>query len=221
MALTRNVKNPKTGQFESVKISQREMKRTIMQANNWNEETYRKQYDIFKNKLRFYESVQKARGVEGYGKGEEKEHQSPQELLYKVARAKIRFGEDYEPSQEIEQIQAVTAHSITKGRGIAKRAESQAFKAAVSKIVNIRFAGFIKYYDKAAEIVATITDPIKQEEALAAFAEHVHKISPRIGKELPKPQTGVGGFAVGETYGSGDADEGDDFDFSEWITDEE
>lgn len=197
-------------------ITRRDMKATIIKANNWTEEQYRKQYDIFKNKLRFYENVQRSRGLKV-------EPQSPQELLYKAARSKLRYGSDYEPSQEMQQIQSMTAHSISKGRGIAKRASGKSYKAAVSKIINIRFKGLVDYYDKAKEIVDRISDPVKQEEALKAFAEYLHRTQPRAGKDkgAPKPTTGAGGFVQGETYGSGDADDGDEFDFYEWLDEDE
>ena len=245
-------------------ITRSEMRRTIMAANNWNAEQYRKQYDIFKNKLRFYESIQRSRGIDV-------ETQSPQEVLYKAARAKQRFGADYEPSQEMQQIQAVTAHSISKGRQIAKQPTSKAYKAAVAKVVNIRFSGFIDFYNTAQYIVygkpltsqsddgaiadaldfyglepcrlemigneyfnietgealyeimggkemKPITDPIAQEEALKAFATYLHEKQPRTGKDKGAPSSkGVGGFAQGETYGSGDEDDGSEFDFSEWL----
>lgn len=204
-------------------ITKKEMRQTIMTANNWTAEQYRKQYDIFKNKLRFYEEVQRSRGVKEYQAGGEKAQQSPQELLYKIARAKQRFGADYEPSQEVEQIQSVTAHSISKGRKIAAQASSKSYQAAVSKIVNIRFKGFIEYYDKAEEITKAITDPIAQEAALTAFAAYLHERQPRTGKDkgAPKPKKGAGGFVQGETYGSGAEDSGADFDFSEWLPDED
>lgn len=196
-------------------ITRKEMRQTIMAANDWTADQYRKQYDIFKNKLRFYEEVQRSRGVDV-------EQQSPQELLYKIARAKQRFGADYEPSQEVEQIQAVTAHSISKGRKIAEQATGKSYQAAVSKIVNIRFKGFIDYYDKAEEITKAITDPVAQEAALTAFATYLHERQPRTGKDKGAPKKkGAGGFVQGETFGSGDADSGDDFDFSEWLPDED
>ena len=201
-------------------ITKKEMRQTIMAANNWNAEQYRKQYDIFKNKLRFYEEVQRSRGVQEYQTGGEKAQQSPQELLYKIARAKQRFGADYEPSQEVEQIQAVTAHSISKGRKIAAQATGKSYQAVVSKIVNIRFKGFVEFYNKAKEITEQITDPVKQEEALTAFATYLHEKQPRTGKDKGAPKK-KGGFVQGETYGSGDADSGDEFDFSEWLPDED
>ena len=206
MALYRNI-----GNGELKRISRREMKQTIMRANNWNEEQYRKQYDIFKNKLRFYESVQKGRGVSIT-------EQSPQELLYKAAKSKLRYGSAYEPSQEMAQIQSVTAHSITKGRRIAAAASGRSYQAAVRSIVNIRFGGFIGYYAKAQEIVERITDPVQQEAALKAFADYLHAKFPRSGKDKGGVTLGgEGGISYGETYGSGDADEGSDFDIEDWL----
>ena len=192
-----------------------------MAANDWTEEQYRKQYDIFKNKLRFFEAVQRSRGVKEYEKGGERYRQSPQDVLYKIAKSKMRYGAEYEPSQEVEQIQAVTAHSITKGKRIAAAATSASYKNAVRAIVNIRFNGFIDFYDKAQEIVDTISDPIKQEEALKAFANYLHRLYPRAGKDKGAP-TKSGGevFASGETYGSDinmSADMGGDFDISLYL----
>lgn len=199
------------------KLTARQLRSVIMQANNWTEEQYRKQYDIFKNKLRFYESVQASRGVKDYLEGGSRSKQSPQELLYKIARAKLRFGEDYEPSQEIKQIESVTAHSITKGARIAKAASSKAYKSAVSKIVNIRFSGFTEFYTKAQEILERISDPVKQEAALVAFAEYLHATYPRSGKDKGAPKKGEGGIAYGETFGSDDKDLGGEFDIEEWL----
>lgn len=199
------------------KITAKQKKAVIMAANNWTEEQYKKQYDLFKNKLRFFEALQKSRGVEGYGKGEDKERQSPQEVLYRAARAKIRYGGEYEPSQEMQQILSVTAHSISKGRTIAAAASGKSYKAAVAKVVNIRFSGFADYYDKAKEIMERIIDPVKQEEALAAFADYLHVKFPRSGKDKGAVKKGEGGISYGETFGSGDPDSGSEFDITEWL----
>lgn len=199
------------------KITQREMREVIMTANNWTEAQYRKQYDIFKNKLRFYENVQASRGVKEYLKGGSRERQSPQELLYKIARSKLRYGDEYEPTQEVQQIEAVTAHSISKGKRIAEQAESRSYRNAVGKIVNIRFSGFTEHYNKAKEILERISDPVKQEAALVAFAEYLHTRYPRSGKDKAAPKKGEGGIDYGETYGSGDADEGEEFNIEDWI----
>ena len=191
------------------RISPREMKQTIMRANRWNEEQYRKQYSLFKNKLRFFESVQKSRGISIT-------EQSPQELLYKTAKTKLRYGSEYEPSQEMAQILGVTAHSISKGRRIAEAASGRSYEAAVRSIINIRFGSFVDYYNKAQEIVSKISDPVKQEAALSAFADYLHDKYPRSGKDKGAPKQG--GISYGETYGSGDADLGEnEFNVDDWL----
>ena len=182
------------------KVTARQKKAAIMAANNWTEDQYRKQYDIFKNKLRAYESFRRAHGAEV-------ETQSPQEVLYRAAKAKKREGSDYKPSLEMQRIQSFSAVSITKGRRLAEDLESEysrrrgeTFAATTSKA----FEGFIRDVDKAQEIVDMIEDPVKQEEALKALAEHVH------AKQRPS-----GEVFGGEVYGSDDAAE--DFDYSEWL----
>ena len=171
-----------------------------MSANEWTEEQYRKQYDIFKNKLRAYESYRRAHGAEV-------ETQSPQEVLYRAAKAKKREGSEYKPSLEMQRIQSFSAVSITKGRRLAEDFESdysrrrgETFAAATLQA----FAGFIRDVPKAQEIVNTIKDPVKQEEALKALAEHVH------AKQRPN-----GEVFGGEVYGSDEAAE--DFYYSEWL----
>lgn len=184
------------------KITARQKKAAIMAANDWTEDQYRKQYDIFKNKLRAYESYRRAHGAEV-------ETQSPQEVLYRAAKAKKREGGDYTPSLEMQRIQSFSAVSITKGRRLAEDLESEysrrrgeTFAATTSQA----FAGFIRDVEKAQEIVEMIEDPVKQEEALKALAAHVH------AKQRPS-----GELFGGEVYGSDDAAE--DFDYSEWLDD--
>lgn len=182
------------------KVTARQKKAAIMAANNWTEEQYRKQYDIFKNKLRAYESYRRAHGAAV-------ETQSPQEVLYRAAKAKKREGSEYTPSLEMQRIQSFSAVSITKGRRLAQDVESEYSRrrgAAFAATTARAFAGFIRDVDKAKEIVATIEDPVKQEEALKALAEHVH------AKQRPS-----GEVFGGEVYGSDEAAE--DFDYSEWI----
>lgn len=182
------------------KVTAKEKKAAIMSANNWTAEQYRKQYDIFKNKLRAYESFRKAHGAEVTP-------QSPQDLLYRQAKAIKREGAAYEPSLEMKRIQSFSAVSITKGRQLAEDLESEYTRrrgATFAATTAQAFAGFIRSVDKAQEIVDMIDDPVKQEEALKALAEHVH------AKQRPS-----GEIFGGETYGSDDAAE--DFDYSEWL----
>ena len=177
-----------------------EAKQFIMSVNKWTEEQYRKQYDLFKNKLRAYESFKKAHGVEV-------KEQSPLEVLYKQAKAKRLYGPNYEPSIKMRTIESFSAVSITKGRKLAAQTESAYSKArgaAIEKATQDAFAGFFKKSDKASEINETITDPVKKEAALAALAEHIH------AKQRPN-----GEVMHGEEVGSDPA--GADFDYSEWL----
>ena len=182
------------------KVSTREKKRLIMSVHGWTADQYRKQYDLFKNKLRAYESFRQAHGAEV-------KPQSPQELLYKQAKAMKREGSEYSPSLEMKRIQAFSAVSITKGRKLAKEMGSkytQHRKATFASTTNLAFRNFIEKVEKAQEIVISIDDPVKQEEALKALAEHIH------AKQQPK-----GEVFAGEQYGSDPA--GDDFDYGQWL----
>jgi len=191
-----------TIEYVREKLNPSEIRETIMKANNWTEDQYRKQYDIFKNKLRAYESYRKAHGANV-------KEQSPLEVLYRQAQAMKREGASYEPSLEMKRIQSFSAVSITKGRRLAQDLESEYSQRrgeAFARTTEQAFAGFISKVSKAQEIVDTIEDPVKQEEALKALAEHVH------AKQKP-----TGEIYGGETYGSDDAAE--DFDYSEWLED--
>ena len=182
------------------KVTARQMKRTIMSAQGWTEEQYRKQYDIFKNKLRAYESFRRAHGANV-------NTQSPQALLYRQARAMQREGSEYKPSIEMQRIQSFSAVSITKGRKLAADTESvysQRRGETFATATEAAFAGFIRSVPKAQEIVDMIEDPVQREEALKKLAEHIH------AKQKPS-----GEFEQGEVYGSDEA--GEDFDYSPWL----
>lgn len=195
-------KTTNTTDYVQVKLKPKEIKATIMRANRWNEEQYRKQYDIFKNKLRAYESFKREHGVEI-------ETQSPLELLYKQAKAKIREGAAYEPSIKMRTIQSFSAVSITKGRQLAKQTESaysRARGATIEAVTQAAFGKFIEKNEMASEIDMAIDDPVKKEAALAALAEHVKAKKSRDGQAIPE----------GESYGS-EGGAGNDFDYSEWL----
>ena len=49
--------------MQKVYLTNREVKAYIMKTNNWTASQYQKQYDIFKNKLRAYESYTQAQGA--------------------------------------------------------------------------------------------------------------------------------------------------------------
>lgn len=188
------------------KVSRKQMKKVIMSANNWNEEQYRKQYDLFKNKLRAYETYKGVRM--GLSRERIKETwQSPQEVLYRAAKAKKREGSEYKPSLEMQRIQAFSAVSITKGFTLAEdkesvysRKRSETFASTTERA----FKNFINQVPKAKEIMEKVKDPVLREEALKDLAEYVH------AKQKPS-----GEIESGETFGSDEYAE--DYNIAQWF----
>ena len=190
-------------------MSSKEVKAFIMQQNGWTAETYRKQYDIFKNKLNAYESYQASRGVAV-------EHQSVTAVLFKEARSKQLYGDEYKPSQKMQQIRSFSAHSITKGRQLAQGESASARRyqaketAKYEEYIQKRFGGFIENNPKAKAIAEAISDPVKREKALSAYAD---KVNAHITDEEVK-EANEAIPVSSETYGSGDEV---DFDISEYL----
>lgn len=211
-----------------------------MAANDWTEEQYRKQYDIFKNKLRAYESYRRAHGAEV-------ETQSPQEVLYRAAKAKKREGSEYTPSLEMQRIQSFSAVSITKGRRLAQDLESEYSRRrgeTFARSTEKAFEGFIRDMPKAHEIVYGV--PLKEDSDPALIQSMTEGkeyevingqiyvdgaplwIKPPVtdpvkreealkalAEHIHAKQRPTGEVFGGEVYGSDDA--GEDFEYSEWL----
>lgn len=193
-------KKSKTGDL--VKVSAKEVKAFIMSAHGWTSEEYTKKRDIFKNRLRAFESFQRAQG-------KEVKSQNVVELLYKQAKALKYYGKDYQPSQEIKRIESFSAVSITEGRQQAKRM-GKAFKAINDKqleYVNERFKSLISNNEGAKRIIEAFNDkaqkdgkPVnatKLEEALSDYADSIHA---KIDEEATQQSDEI--IPSGETYGS-------------------
>lgn len=193
MAIYRKIKG------ETVKVKPSEVKATIMRANNWTADQYKKQYDIFKNKLRAFEAF------EGTG-----QRQSAVELLYKQARAKIREGAEYQPSIKMQRINAFTSVSSGKAR---KLLENQMYKsrreATYSSATYKQFEGLIAKNAKAKEIYDTIKDPVQREKALTDYANKLHAKLDEEGKTQENEA-----IPYGETFGSDNTIE---FDYNEYM----
>ena len=196
-----------------VRVSPREAKKFNMSAHGWSSEEYTKKRDIFKNKLRAFESFQRAQG-------KEVKQQNVVELLYKQAKAMKTHGADYKPSEAIKRIESFSAVSITKGRKQATR-QGKAFNAINTKqlaYVSDRFEKFVNTNDGAKRIVETFYKKAKEdgkpvnatklEEALSDYANAMHARidSQGTGETIPS----------GETYGS-DIDFA--FDIDEYLND--
>lgn len=192
------------------KATPREVKAYIMKVNGWTADEYRKKYDIFKNKLKAYESFRRSRGISV-------EPQSVVEILYKQAKAKKREGADYKPSQKMQQIEQFSAVSITKGRQLAQSNERYQRKVEerYEAYIKTRFGdvesgtGLIANNKQAQKIAEEITDPVKREKALADFADKLHEQM----KESKKTADDEA-IPSGETFGSKDEI---DFDIEQYL----
>lgn len=173
----------------NVPISNREVKAYIMKQNGWTSSQYQKQYDIFKNKLRAYESYQRAQGVNVT-------QQSVVEVLYKEAKSKQLYGPNYKPSMKMQQIMGFKSYSITKGRAMASNEkyslrENEKYGNYIetrfgrydpnSKENNSGFIGankgaqdIVEAFKKQAELSGKPINYAKMEKALSDYANKVH-----------------------------------------------
>lgn len=189
-----------------VKVSPSEMKKTIMKANEWTETEYKKQYDLFKNKLRAYEGFM----AKTSGKASK---QSPAEVLYKQAKSKERAkkkGETYRPSAKMKQILKTPALSTNASK---KAVERQSYidrrKEEFGKVSGAAFKNFIEKNETAKKIADSIDDPVKRDQALRDYADFVRE-KIKEGEENEKNEA----IPTGESYGS---DIAYDFDYSAYL----
>ncbi len=203
MALGKTKLDPKTGKMTVEKITNREAKAFIMKVNRWTEKQYQRHYDEFKHRLRAKEAYEALSGKVS--------KQSPQELLYKQALSKQRYGRDYKPSAEFKKIMSFASSSITKTR---KQLQSAEYRKRIGtkykRATTIAFKRLIETNDKAKEIADAIKDPIKREQALKDYAEKLHGYMNVAGKF----SKGSEAVFSGEVYGS---DSDVYFDYSEYL----
>lgn len=188
---------------EKVALKASEVKNFIMKVNNWNADQYQKEYDIFKNKLRTLENF------EGIPKAE---RDSPVELLYKQAKAKKRYGSDYQPSIKLQRILSTSAYSSSPKRQ-RQLLKNQSYLEKIQKryreSTNKAFKGLLEKNPVAKEIDEKIKDPVQREKALIDLADKLHA---RINEQ--GVVTDLGGIPFGESIGSSD---GIDFDLTPYL----
>ena len=180
-------------------ISPQEVKKTIMRANKWTAEQYRKNVDVFKNKLRAYEAYERAQGVNV-------SVQSPVTLLYKQARAKERAerrGETYKPSVRMTRINSFSAYSISKGRKVyaTDTMAKRRMDAKVLADISAKMGNFITAHAEEVDKIRKIFggNPAKYEKALSLYAEKV-----KAKRDDDMKTTGEEPIAYGERAGSPD-----------------
>ncbi len=188
---------------EQVALKASEVKNFIMKVNNWNAVQYQKEYDIFKNKLRTLENF------EGVPKAE---RESPVELLYKQAKAKKRYGADYQPSIKLQRILSTSAYSSSLKRQqqlLKNQSYIERLQKRYRESTNKAFKGLLEKNPVAKEINEKIKDPVQREKALIDLADKLHA---RINEQ--GVITDLGGIPFGESVGSSD---GIDFELTPYL----
>lgn len=188
---------------DQVALSAKEVKNFIMKVNNWNADQYQKEYDLFKNKLRTLENF------EGVPKAE---RESPVELLYKQAKAKKRYGADYQPSIKLQRILSTSAYSSSPKRQkqlLKNQSYVEKLQKRYQESTNKAFKGLLEKNPVAKEIDEKIKDPVHREKALIDLADKLHA---RIDEQ--GVITDLGGIPFGESVGSSD---GIDFDLTPYL----
>lgn len=187
------------GEKVDKELTNREVKAYIMKVNGWTSQQYDKQYDIFKNKLRAFENYERIHAGSTT-------RQSPAQVLYKEAKAKVREGADYTPSIKMQRIRSFT--SVSSGKAGQKALQGKRYQerrtALYMEATNKQFKGFLENNDKANELAKQITDPVKREKFLADYANKVHAQIAEKEEEAKKQRNGEGIPYDSEVFGSDD-----------------
>ena len=183
----------KDGEATQVSISSKEMKSTIAKAYGISLEAVDKKYYLFRNRLRAYESFKRESGVEVTP-------QSPLNLMYKQAKAMIRHGADYKPSNEFEAINSFSAVSITKGEQLAKATNSRYYKkhqAEIGSLALSHFDKFIGAHTSAKDLVKAYKEgKITGVQLQASLSQMAKDVKAR-QKELRQKGGGFSGSSIG------------------------
>lgn len=202
--------------MERKTISDREARETIMKAYGLTDQKeYKRFYDMQRNKIYTYNAMV----------GDNGEIKSVQTFLLATAKSKLRYGNDYEPSEQAKLIQSLPAYSKSKGEKVAHLKQSRSyahvnavFKASIEK----NMSAFIKAYsgtEKHPSIVDQINEKYKDDDAkrmkaLSAYADTLKDVRK---SEDGKIDMDYGSFPIGSTAGSAGISEFayDDFFFKE------
>ena len=146
-------------------LTTKQVKSTIMAGYGFTDtKEYQKFYDIQRNKIRAFEAITGAK------------KQSVAQVLYKTARARIRYGEEYQPTITQERIQRM--QSVSSGKALQKLTSNELYmeaqKQKYTQETQDRFQAFMDNNPKAKEIFNAISDPFKREQALSDYANKVH-----------------------------------------------
>ena len=179
---------------QRVKMTNREVKSYIMKINGWTTEQYNKQYDILRNKVRSYEAYERA-------SGRTTQTQSVQSLLFKEAKAKKRMGAEYTPSIKMQRIKSFT--SVSSGKAGQKALTGKRYRQKRAKTYEDatykQCKGLINSNKQARNMYESISDPVKREEAMTAYA---NQLGAKINEQDEVNENEA--IPFGETFGSND-----------------
>lgn len=163
----------KDGEAVQVNLTSREMKSTIAKAYGISIADVDKKYYLFRNRLRAYESFKIENGYEV-------ERQSPLNVMYKQAKAMLKYGSDYEPSREFQAINQFSAVSISKGEQLAKATGSRYYRNHQTELGNLalkNYDKFISAHKSAKDLVQAYKEGkisgVNLQEALGQMAKDV------------------------------------------------
>lgn len=196
----------KTVKGQRIPVTASEMKSYIMRVHGWTSDEYNRQRYIMKNKLRTYEAFT---GVD------QAKAQSPVNIMYfqakSIAEAQRR-GETYTPSLEMQRLQQFSGLGSSKQiqKALQNQRTQERWGKRYEETTYQRFAGLISSTPMAREIAEAISDPVKREQALIAYANAL-KLNEKQKRDA------LAGEAVpifsGEVAGYGDFD----FDYSDYL----
>lgn len=154
----------------------RHMHETIKAGFGWNEQEYRKNYDLYKNRLRAFEEVT---GLKAQGK-----QTSPLQSLFDQAAARLaaqRANKPYKEKQLYKDIWATQAYSLSKAARIfdptANTQQRQKWEASYNAQTNEDFKELIAHINaspnqKLKDLLKDINalPPFQRRKALEALA---------------------------------------------------
>lgn len=148
-----------------VELTSKQVKSTIMAGFGFTDtKEYQKFYDIQRNKIRAFEAITGAK------------KQSVAKVLYKTAKSRIFYGEEYKPSFTQTRIQRM--QSVSSGKALQKLTSNELYMEAQRQMytqeTKDRFEAFMNKNPRAQEIFDAISDPYKREKALSDYANKVH-----------------------------------------------
>ena len=193
-------RNAQTGKMERKPISNTTVKETIMQAFGiTNDKDYRRFFDTQKNKIYTYNTF-----------NEKNKISSVQTFLYAQAKSRLKYGDEYKESKQVELVNKMPAYSKTKGKDVHDKLHSQANKNVQSQFaasIARNMQGFINAHTGTKENPSVLDkirekykdDPAKLLGAMTAYAETLKDYKKDAQGNFVK---GGGGFALGSTAGS-------------------